>query len=198
MTFSAPSTTQLQPSDAVLVERSLKGDQKAFRSLVNRYLPLVYNALYQMTQNHEISEEMAQEAFVKVYKNLNSFDRSRSFKPWLLRIASNAAISALRKQSKVVSLNALEEEGYWGEPDHQPTEDVTVRLERKLSSQEVLKALGNMDEKYRQVLLLRYQNELSYEEIAQTLNIPLNTVRTWIKRGLDKLKNEVKEMALYD
>jgi RNA polymerase sigma-70 factor (ECF subfamily) len=196
MTFSATQPTQLQPSDADLVELSLRGDQKSFRHLVNRYLPLVYNYLYRMTQNHEISEEMAQEAFVKAYNHLKSFDKSRSFKPWILRIASNAAISELRKRSKVVSLNALEEEGHWGEADHQSTEDIVVQLERKLTSEEVLAVLNRMDDKYRQVLLLRYQQDLSYEEISQALNIPLNTVRTWIKRGLDKLKNDVKEMAL--
>lgn len=198
MTLSATQPAQLQPSDAALVEQALRNDQKAFRQLVNRYLPLVYNYLYRMTQNHEVSEEMAQEAFVKAYNHLKSFDQSRSFKPWILRIASNAAISELRKQSKVVSLNALEEEGHWGEADHQPADDIVARLERKLSSEEVLNVLNKMDEKYRQVLLLRYKEELSYEEISQALNIPLNTVRTWIKRGLDKLKNDVKEMALYD
>lgn len=198
MTPTIPTNTPLQPSDTELVERSLQGDQKAFGQLVNRYLPLVYNYIYRMTQNHEVSEEMAQEAFVKAYKNLQSFDRRRSFKPWILRIASNAAISELRRQSKVVSLNALEEEGQWGEANHQPQEDAVVQLERKLSSEEVMKVLDRMDDKYKQVLLLRYQNELSYDEIAQAMDIPLNTVRTWLKRGMDKLKNEVKELALYE
>lgn len=196
MTPTLPPTTVIQPGDAELVVLSLRGDQKAFSKLVNRHLPMVYNYLYKMTQNHEISEEMAQEAFVKAYQNLKSFDASRAFKPWILRIASNAAISHMRKQARVVSLNALEEDGAWGEAEHQTSEDVVVQLERKLSTEEVLKALGHLDEKYRQALLLRYQQELSYEEIAQALNIPINTVRTWIKRGMDKLKNEVKEMAL--
>ncbi|WP_373533485.1 RNA polymerase sigma factor [Vampirovibrio sp.] len=196
MTFTSPPTTALQPGDAELIERAVKGDQKAFSQLVNRYLPLVYNYLYRMTQNHEVSEEMAQEAFVKAYQNLKSFDQSRNFKPWILRIASNAAISQIRKQSRLVSLNALEEEGVWGEAEHQTSEDIVTQLERKLSAQEVLKALGTLDDKYRQALLLRYQQELSYEEIADALGIPLNTVRTWIKRGMDKLRNEVKEMAL--
>lgn len=198
MTPTLPNTLSLQPSDNELVERALQGDQKAFGQLVNRYLPLVYNYLYRMTQNHEVSEEMAQEAFVKAFKNLKSFDKRRNFKPWILRIASNAAISELRRQSKVVSLNALEEEGQWGEANHQPEEDAVTRLERKLSSEEVVKVLDRLDPKYRQVLLLRYQNELSYEEIAQAMDTPLNTVRTWLKRGMDKLKNEVKELALYD
>jgi len=182
-----------QTSDADLVSLSLQGNQKAFGQLVNRYLPLVFNYLYRMTGNHELSEEMAQEAFVKAYRNLKSFDRSRPFRPWILRIASNAAVSELRKQSKVVSLNALEEEGNWGEAEHQKEESVEVTLERKMSNEEVLKAMANLDEKYRQVLLLRYQNDLSYEEIADVMNIPLNTVRTWLKRGLDKLKLQMKE-----
>lgn len=196
MTPSLPSIAALQPGDAELIERAVKGEEKAFSQLVNRYLPLVFNYLYRMTQNHEVSEEMAQEAFVKAYQNLKSFDQSRSFKPWILRIASNAAITQLRKNARLVSLNALEEEGVWGEAEHQTADDIVVQLERKLSSEEVLRALGNLDEKYRQAILLRYQQELSYEEIAQALNIPLNTVRTWIKRGMDKLRNEVKEMAL--
>lgn len=196
MTLTSPPTTALQPGDAEWIERAVRGDPKAFSYLVNRYLPLVYNYLYRMTQNHEVSEEMAQEAFVKAYQNLKSFDQARSFKPWILRIASNAAISQIRKQSRLVSLNALEEEGVWGEAEHQSAEDVVTQLERKLSTEAVLKAMGNLDDKYRQALLLRYQQELSYEEIAEALSIPLNTVRTWIKRGMDKLRNEVKEMAL--
>lgn len=196
MTLTSPPTTALQPGDAEWIERAVRGDQKAFSYLVNRYLPLVYNYLYRMTQNHEVSEEMAQEAFVKAYQNLKSFDPARSFKPWILRIASNAAISQIRKQSRLVSLNALEEEGVWGEAEHQTAEDLVTQLERKLSTEAVLKAMGNLDDKYRQALLLRYQQELSYEEIAEALSIPLNTVRTWIKRGMDKLRNEVKEMAL--
>lgn len=196
MTSITQPPTVLQPGDAELVERAVQGDEKAFSTLVNRYLSLVYNYLYRMTQNHEVSEEMAQEAFVKAYRNLKSFDRNRSFKPWILRIASNAAISQMRKQSRVVSLNAMQEDGAWDESQHQQAEDIVVQLERKLSSEEVMKALENLDEKYRQAILLRYQQELSYEEIADALGIPLNTVRTWIKRGMDKLRNEVKEMAL--
>lgn len=190
------STSQTTTPDSELIGLSLQGNQRAFRDLVNRYLPLVYNYLYRMTSNHELSEEMAQEAFVKAYHSLKNFDRSRPFKPWLLRIASNAAISALRKQSKVVSLNALEEEGYWGEAQHQSQEGTEAVLERKFANEEVMKAMQSLDEKYRQVLLLRYQQDLSYEEISETLKIPLNTVRTWLKRGLEKLKLQVTEAAL--
>jgi len=186
-----------EPKDADLVASARNGDSKAFARLVNRYLSIVFNTLYRMTQNHELSEEMTQEAFVKAYHHLDSFDLERgNFKPWILRIATNAAISELRKQAKVVSLNALEETGSWGESEHQVASDIESVLERQLSTEEVLQALQKLDVKYRQALILRYQNEFSYEEVAEAMNVPLNTVRTWIKRGLEKLKNEVKEMAL--
>lgn len=188
-----PSFTHTQQADSDVISLVLGGDAKAFRQLVNRYLPIVYNHLYHLTQNHELSEEMSQEAFVKAYSHLKSFDRSRRFKPWILRIASNATMSELRKNKKVLSLNALEEEGYWGEEQHQQEDDPLLRLERKLSSESVLKILDRMDPRYRQVLLLRYQNELSYDEIAKALDVPLNTVRTRIKRGISQLKTEVKE-----
>lgn len=188
-------------TDAELIALTLAGQDKAFRQLVNRYLSLVFNFTYRMTQNHELSEEMTQETFVKAYNSLKSFDRARPFKPWLLRIASNSTITALRRQSKVVSLSALMEENAWNEADYQErlldypaVEDTLSRLERKLSSETVMKVLDTLDEKYRQVLVLRYTQDLSYEEISETLNIPLNTVRTWIKRGLDRLKSQVKEL----
>lgn len=200
MTLFQPKTSFLVPNDADLATLAREGDQKAFGKLVNRYLPLVFNTLFRMTQNHELSEEMAQEAFAKAFHHLNCFDSTRgSFKSWILRIATNAAISEMRKQSKVVSLNALEDAGHWGEAHHQlanDSDDILNSLERRLSTEEVLQAMEKLDVKYRQALLLRYQNDLSYEEVAQALNIPLNTARTWIKRGLEKLKIQVKEMAL--
>lgn len=195
--MTLPGTTAIaaEPSDAELAAGALEGDSKAFRTLVQRHLSMVYNYLYRMTRNHELSEEIAQETFMKAYQHLRNFDRTRRLRPWLLRIASNSAISALRRQGREVSLNALEDEGYWGEADHQPVDDMLVRLERKWSVEEVLKSLDQLNEKYRNVLLLRYQQELSYEEISIALDMPLNTVRTWIRRGLEKLKYELKEIT---
>lgn len=190
--YTAPAA---QPQEAELIKLAAEGNPKAFRLLVNRYLPLVYGYLFRMTQNHELSEEMAQETFVKAYQNLKKFDRTRTFKPWLLRIASNTTISELRKQKKVVSLDALEEEGAFNAVSDRVSEDVALQLERQSDTAEVQKALGKMEPKYRQVLLLRYQQELSYEEISEVTQTPLNTVRTWLKRGLDKLKQAVKEEA---
>lgn len=183
----------VQPGESELIAQAAQGNAKAFRILVNRYLPLVYNYLYRMTQNHELSEEMVQEAFVKAYQNLKTFDQNRAFKPWLLRIATNATLSEMRKQRKIVSLNALEDDGAWHEADYQLTEDASMQLERQWTADEVQQAISQLDVKYRQVLTLRYQQDLSYEEIAEVTQTPLNTVRTWLKRGLEKLKTILQE-----
>ena len=197
MSMSSSPTSVLTSQDQDWVALARKGNATAFRHLVNQYLPMVYNALYRMTQNHELSEEIAQEAFVKAYQHLNRFDANRgSFKAWLLKIAHNAAVSELRKRTGTVSLNALEETGSWGEMDHQTTEDPLQQVERELSTEALTAAIEKLDPKYRDALLLRFQQDLSYEEISQALNIPLNTTRTWIKRGLEKLRTEVLKAEL--
>jgi RNA polymerase sigma-70 factor (ECF subfamily) len=189
----------LSPPDAELITQAVTGDTRAFRQLVERYTPIVYNFVYRMTQNAELSDDMTQEVFVKVFKNLTSFEASRPFKPWLLRIASNTTVSALRKQSggkseqagsQVVSLDALQEEmpgKEWG-GSTRSCEDPAHQAEVRELGHRVERALYGMESNYRQVLLLRYQEDLSYEEIAETLGVPINTVRTWIKRGRDRLK----------
>lgn len=192
MTQTTAQSISVIPREAELIQKAAAGNAKAFRLLVNQYLPIVYSYLYRMTQNHELSEEMAQEAFVKAYQNLKTFDSNRAFKPWILRIASNAMLSELRKQKNSVSLNAMEEDGQFGEVEAR----ISASKEAEsyaLSSEELQQALNKLDAKYRQVLLLRYQQDLSYEEIADTMQTPLNTVRTWLKRGVEKLRLVVQE-----
>ncbi len=185
--------TTPESQDVLLIRGSLQGDAKAFRVLVNRYLPLVYNYSYRLSGSAEIAEEVSQEVFVKVYQHLKRFDQSKPLKPWLLRITSNATISILRKQSRVVSLNtsldALVDEG------KEPTIIEEHQAEMRVSNEQLFSAMAKIDPKYRQALLLRYSEEQTYEEIAETMNIPLNTVRTWLRRGRDKLYALVKEIS---
>lgn len=181
-------------SDSLLVKNALSGNQAAFRKLVEQYSGLVYHFVYRMTQDADLADEMTQEVFVRVYKNLKTFDQRKPLKPWILRIAANTTTSALRKRSKVVSLDALTEEGDWLEPVETETRMPESMSELAINSEMVFRALHQLDPNYRQVLILRYCEEFSYEEIAQTLDVPINTVRTWIRRGLDRLRSDVKEV----
>lgn len=183
-------------SDSQLIAETLSGNERAFRDLVNRYSSLVYNFIYRMTGNKETADDMTQDVFVKIYKNLRLFDGNRPFKPWVLRIASNTTVSAMRKKvHPVTSLDALQEAEPWREWASENTPDPARQAEVRDSSRRVLQALETLEPHYKQVLLLRYQQDLSYEEIAQATETPLNTVRTWLKRGRDRLQQHVKELV---
>lgn len=179
--------------DAERILRVIAGEEKAFRELVDEYGGLVYNFIRRMTQNPEMADDLTQEVFVKAYRKLDSFDRARPFKPWLLRIASNTAISELRRRNRVVSITMMEEDNPVFEvQDTSEMADTARIVEEKLSSQVILQAISALDPRYRQVLLLRYKEQLSYEEIAEATGTPLNTVRTWLKRGREALRQQVR------
>lgn len=179
--------------DAQCIVRAIAGEKSAFRELVDEYGALVWNFIYRMTQNSEMADDLTQEVFVKVYRKLESFDRRRPFKPWLLRIASNTTISELRRKNKVISINAMEENNPAFElGDTSEAADTAQIVEERLSASLILEAISALDPRYRQVLLLRYKEQLSYEEIAEATGIPLNTVRTWLRRGREALKQKVR------
>lgn len=195
-----PSIIQTEQSDKALILLARQNQNSAFRELVSRYQNIIYHVVYGMLNNKEAAEEVTQETLIKFYNNLNKFDENRPLKPWLLRIASNSAISYIRKNSKVVSLDAMGESGQWQETDQPPMYQTTEldeinRLNTKYETGEVLKTLETLDPKYRQALTLRYVEELSYDEISEAMEIPLNTVRTWIRRGRNKLMDAVKEQT---
>lgn len=174
--------------------------QKAFREIIRRYNGLVYHFAYNMTHQSEMSEEITQDTFLKVHQNIHRFDNKRVFKPWLMRIASNTAISALRKEQnkQTVSIDVLAEQGFQlsdleqlstqQQPSSTDVNQMEKQEEQTQSKEQIQNALEQLDEKYRQVLVLRYMQEFSYEDISQSLGIPLNTVRTWLRRGLEQFK----------
>ncbi|MDX2086086.1 MAG: RNA polymerase sigma factor [Candidatus Melainabacteria bacterium] len=164
----------------------LQGDANQFRQVVQAWHAPVYRYLYRLTQNPDLSDELTQEVFLKVYQHRQRFQAGRPFRPWIFRIASNTLASAMRKKAiAVTSLDALQETGAWAEPP-QPGSETTGPVEE--APVDIQQALQTLEDKYQQVLLLRYQQDCSYEEIANSLAVPINTVRTWIKRGLEKLK----------
>ena len=188
-TVHSPYSTQ---SDAELVLLSLeKKDSKAFRELVNRYGQLIYNYAHRMAQKPEQSEEITQDVFMKVYKNLDKYDTQRPFKPWLMRIASNTAISAIRKQRSVISITELEESGTTLADTEQNEPEFTAEL--RLNTEELLTLMQQLDPKYRHALILRYCQDMPYEEIADSMDVPINTIRTWLKRGKEKLITLVQQ-----
>jgi RNA polymerase sigma-70 factor (ECF subfamily) len=183
-----------------LARRAKDGDEAAFDELVRIALPRTYSFLARYMGDEEAAEDAAQVAFVKAWKNLRRYDPARPFLPWLLRIARNTANDALRGKralpfSRLARRRAEGEETPYEEtiPDEAPLPPEL--FERAEIGREVAAALLKLPERDRAVLILRYEEELPFEGIAATMGSPLNTVKSWHRRALARLRGILSEDA---
>jgi RNA polymerase sigma factor (sigma-70 family) len=160
----------------------------AYGHLVRRYQGLVLSVVFAMVKSEETARDLTQETFLKAFRALNQFDTRRPFKPWLLRIANNTTYDYLRaRQNKEeVSLELIMEEEPGLEPfDHNDPADLA---EHKLFIEKLSLALKLLPLRYRQAFVLRYQFDLTYEEIAEVMQESENNVRTLLFRSRDRLR----------
>lgn len=172
------------------VESVLGGDVNAFETLVLSYEKNVYNLALRMVKNSEDASDMAQEAFIRAYNSLASFRGESKFSVWLYRIVSNVCLDFLRSRSRhpTVSLSVENDEGEETELDiPDESQSPEALLERRLTRDSVCRGLDALSEEYRQILLLREIQGLSYDEIAETLSMELGTVKSRIFRARKKL-----------
>jgi len=172
--------------DRILVERCLKGDEKAFEQILGKYRRSVFSICMRMVRNRSSAEDLAQEVFIKVFSALGRYDPSYPFSAWLNRITSNLCIDFLRKdRERMVSLDRP----IGGDEDDlfMQIPSVSAGPDREMESKEMMAvledALATMPEHYRIIVILRHQEQRSYEEIADTLGIPLGTVKARIHRA---------------
>lgn len=181
--------------DAELVRKSLAGDQRACRDLVRRYQRPVFSVLMRVVRRAEDAEDLAQETFVRMFRALDRYDPERPFTAWLFTIATRLAIDHLRRRRvQTVSLTvtqpgSTEERDIDVEDPGLKPDEVTSNAEEERSTQDLIDSLP---EHYRIVVLLRHQQDLSYEEIAQALNLPLGTVKARIHRARELLKKRIE------
>jgi len=175
-------------ADEALVARVREGETMAFEELILRYQRQVFSVCYRMLGQREDAEDMAQEVFLTVYEKLNLFDINRSFAPWLYRITVNCCLSRLRKKRKVVFLNF--DDGIYNEKNSlsSPFESPEMILERLEQKEAIHWALQQLPESYRVVLILRYQLDLSNQEIADILGITKENVEVRIHRARRSLR----------
>lgn len=156
---------------------------------------------YRMTGNHEDASDIAQEAFIRVYQRLGDFRGDSSFETWLRRIVANACVDELRKRKRqrMVSLDEPVEvdDGELGRQFADSGETPHEAAERRETQREVQEAILRLDEDYRVVLIMRDINNLSYEEIAATLRLPLGTVKSRLNRARAALKDILGAMELF-
>jgi RNA polymerase sigma-70 factor, ECF subfamily len=153
-----------------LVRASAAGDQDAFRQLVERYRRLVLHVAFRSMGDMSLAEDVTQEAFIKVYRGLPKYRPEKPFVHWLRRVVGNTVLDELRKRKPIVSLDGMEQPPASNEEDPQ---DVT---DQHGVQQAVRHAIAGLPPRYREIITLQVFGELTYEEIARTLKMPLGTV----------------------
>lgn len=177
------------------IKQVIKGDQDAFGEIVEIYKNSVFQLCYRMLGNRHEAEDIAQEAFLRAYVNIKSFNQDLKFSTWLFRIATNLCIDRIRKKKPDYYLDA-EVAGTEGLTMYSQIPSDTPLPEKELESLElqetVQKEILKLPEKYRSAILLKYIEDLSLNEISEILDLPLGTVKTRIHRGREALRQQLK------
>lgn len=179
------------------VKQVLKGDQNAFGEIVEIYKDKVFQLSFRMLGNRHEAEDIAQEAFIRAYVNIQSYNINLKFSTWLYRIATNLCIDRIRKKKPDYYLDA-EVAGTEGLTMYSQIPAQTRLPEDDVESLElqdtIQREISNLPEKYRTVIVLKYIDELSLNEISEILDIPLGTVKTRIHRGREALRKQLRHM----
>jgi RNA polymerase sigma-70 factor (ECF subfamily) len=185
----------MERTDAELIQATIDGDAGAFSVLVARYNRDVYGYAFFMAKNTGDAEDIAQETFVKVWKNVRKFKPAQKFKSWLMTIARNTAIDYIRRRRHMAISNFDDAEG--GNAIEETLSDGAVLADEVAAMAEsaaaMAEAVAKLPDIYRTVLALRYQNGLSFEEIAGILKKSVNTVKSQHRRALIALRKVIKD-----
>lgn len=188
-------------SDRQLVRRCLKGDERAARELVSRFERPVFSQVFRMVRDRELAEDLAQEGFVRAFDRLETYDPSYKFSSWLFKIAHNLTIDHLRRKD-------LDTVSIHGAPDattaeRQEATAVTLesreerpdeRLDSSMLGGEIEAAIADLRPAYREAILLRHVEGRAYDEIAEIMELPLGTVKTYIHRARKELQTTLAHL----
>jgi RNA polymerase sigma-70 factor (ECF subfamily) len=182
-------------SDQEIVAWARTGFERAYRELVRRYERPVFSLIYRMVRDRERCEDLAQETFVKVLNALDSYRPEFKFSSWIFKIANNAAIDHLRrKELDTLSLDGAPDAT---DPERRegttlqladPTENALEELEARELGGQIERAIAQLRPEYRSCIVLRHVEGYPYEEIAEILELPLGTVKTYIHRARVELR----------
>ncbi|PIR73371.1 MAG: hypothetical protein COU40_02840 [Candidatus Moranbacteria bacterium CG10_big_fil_rev_8_21_14_0_10_35_21] len=184
---------EISDSDAIKLVKEGKTD--IFEKIIERYQGKLFFYIFRLTGDREEARDLLQDVFIKAYRNIASFDIERKFSSWIYRIAHNEAINYLKRKSlkRFISWEDVSSAKDTMEMNS-GEESVSKLWERKDEIKEVNVAVNKLPIKYKQVLLLKYFSDKSYEEIGEILGKPVNTVGTLISRAKKKLHKEINNL----
>jgi RNA polymerase sigma-70 factor (ECF subfamily) len=171
-------------SDKELLERVKANDTRAFALLVDRYKIRLFNLIYRMLQNREEAEDILQETFLRVFKEKARFDPTYSFSTWIYTIALNLCRNELKRKKKFrfFGLDLIKDDRRYAVEKMNCTTNLSSVLE---------KAIASLPDKYKTAFLLREVNQLSYEEMSESMGVPLGTVKSRVNRARIMLQGEL-------
>jgi len=189
--LSRTDSSPVELDDQQLVTASKHGDQDAFARLVQRYQRRIFNLVYRMLQQYEEASEITQETFLAAWQGLPSFRGDARFATWLYRIAYNCALKQLetRKRDRALQAALQAEQALEGEDTYKRADAQIDEHERQAFVHE---HLSRLPAKYRAVLILRHLQDMTYEEMAEILTMPVGTIKTHLFRARNLLKQRLQ------
>lgn len=185
------NNTENNKTEKMLIEAVQVGNQSAFGQLIRLHQKQLFRFIYGLVKSFDVTEDIVQEAFVKAYQNISSFNTEYSFYPWLSTIARNLAYNQIQRDEKKESLDKLEETGF------NPVDERLGPLEKLLDSENnkrFFQALNLLPTKYRTVFVLRQFEQMDYAQIGSYLKIPPGTVDSRLYRARQLLMEQLKDL----
>ncbi len=186
--------------DRELATLAAKGREGAFRELLSRYERPVFSLVYRMVRDRTLAEDLAQEAFIRAFNAISTYKTSYKFSNWIFKIANNHTIDYLRKRKlETVSIHGSPHASTPEEAEQSrlviESRDETPQdyVEHRELGGQIESAIGELREEYRTVILLRHVEGYAYEEIAEIMDLPLGTVKTYLHRARAELKERLSE-----
>lgn len=173
------------------VKEILSGDKQAYAHIIDKYKTPLYATILRMTKNPQDAQDLVQEAFIKVYRQLGKYDGEGSFSSWLYKVAINHCMDEFRKKEFQIKRVEIQD-SMMESPDHPE-----IILLKKEKGRQLERLIATLPEDERLIILLRYVNECSYEEISDLTGAPLSTVRNKLHRAKKKMRQSVQQKGGY-
>ncbi len=193
--MSAHKSGEYQPTDEDLIERFQRGDLYAFDLIVKRYKDQLLNFIYRFVGSQEEAEDIVQETFLRVYRKRKAYKRIAKFSTWIYTIAGNLARTELRRRKRR-RLFSVTDMGF-EDRDYEISDDglSPEREAHGVMQEEIIqKEIEKLSPKFREVIILRDIQELSYEEISKIIKVPIGTVKSRVNRARLRLQSRLKDL----
>lgn len=182
----------LEIEDQQIIRQYLSGDEKSLEFLIARYLKQIYNFVYRNVGNQAEAEDITQEVFIRVWKNMRKFDQQKSFKPWIFQIAKNASIDFLRKKKSIPFSRFENETGQNMIIDTMADQEAENFVENLSDKRVVESLMAKLSEKDRIIMDLRHKQGMSFKQIAENMKESINTVKSRYRRIIFSLRKNIR------